>query len=56
MDTTHLNSGEKNRLKRHLEHNIPLSKYIECNNHKLALTFQHLISIFQCGGKLTFFF
>ena len=26
MDTTHLNSDEKNGLKRHLEHKVPLSK------------------------------
>ena len=30
---------EKHGLKRHLEHKVPLLKWIGCNNHKLALTF-----------------
>ena len=46
MDTTNINSGEKNGLKRHLEHKVPLLKWIGCNNHKLALTFKHLIPSF----------
>ena len=49
MDTTNVNSCEKNGLKRkHLEHKVPLLKWIGCNNHKLALTFKHLIVSFQC--------
>ena len=43
MDTTNVNFVEKNGLKRHLEHKVPLLKWIGCNNHKLALTFKHLI-------------
>ena len=43
MDTTNINSGEKNGLIRHLEHKVPLLKWIGYNNHKLALTFKHLI-------------
>ena len=43
MDTTNVNSGAKIGLKRHLEHKVPLLKWIRCNNHKLALTFKHLI-------------
>ena len=39
MDTTNVNSGEKNDLKRHLEHKVPLLKWIGCNNHKLAFFF-----------------
>ena len=42
MDTTHVNSGAKNDLKRHFEHKVPLIKWIGCNDHKLALTFKHL--------------
>ena len=49
MDITNVNSCEKNGLKRqHLEHKVPLLKWIGCNNHKLALTFKHLILSFQC--------
>ena len=52
MDTTNINSGEKNGLKRHLEHKVPLLKWIGCNNHKLALTFKHLIPSFQCVAEM----
>ena len=38
MDTTNINSGETNGLKRHLEHKVSLLKWIGCNNHKLTLT------------------
>ena len=48
MDTTNVNSGEKTGLKRLLEHDIPLLKWIGCNNHKLALCFKHLIPQFSC--------
>ena len=52
MDTTNVNSGEKNGLKRHLEHKVPLLKWIGCNNHKLALTFKHLIPPLQCVAEI----
>ena len=52
MDTTNVNSGAKNGLKRHLEHKVPLLKWIGCNNHKLALTFKHLIPSFQCVAEM----
>ena len=55
MDTANVNSGEKNDLKRHLEHRVPLSKWIGCNNHKLALTFKHLIPSFQCEAEIDIF-
>ena len=32
MDTTDINSVEKNGLKIHLEHKVPLLKWIGCNN------------------------
>ena len=48
MDTANVNCGEKNGLKRHLEHKVLLIKWIGCNNHKLALTFKHLIPSSQC--------
>ena len=56
MDTTNINSGEKNGLKRHLDHKVPLLKWIGCNNHKLALTFKHLIPSFQCIVEIDIFF
>jgi hypothetical protein len=34
MDTTNVNSGERGGLKRYLEHNVPLLRWIGCNNHK----------------------
>ena len=46
MDTTNVNSGEQNGLKRHLEHIFPMLRWIGCNNHKLALGFKHLIPQF----------
>ena len=46
MDTTNVNSGEKNGLKRHLGLKAPLLKWIGCNNHKRVLTFKHLIPSF----------
>ena len=55
MGTTNVNSGEKNGLKRHLEHKIPLLKWIGCNNHKLAKTFKHLILSLQCIAKIDIF-
>ena len=48
MDTTNVNSGERGGLKRYLEHNVPLLRWIGCNNHKLALCFKHLIPQFSC--------
>ena len=55
MNTTNINSGEKNGLKRRLEHKVPLLEWIGCNNHKLALTFKHLIPSFQCLVELDIF-
>ena len=46
MDTTNVNSGERNGLKRHLEHIAPMLRWIGCNNHKLAFCFKHLIPKF----------
>ena len=43
MDTTDVNSGEKNGLKCHLEHTVPMLQWIGCNKHKLASCFKHLI-------------
>ena len=37
MDTRNVNSGERNGLKRHLQHIVPMLHWIGCNNHKLAL-------------------
>ena len=55
MDTTNVNSGEKNGLKRYLEHKLSLLKWIGCNNHKLALTFKHLIPSFQWVAEIHIF-
>ena len=55
MDTTNVNSGEKNGLKRHLVHKVPLLKWIGCKNHKLALTFKHLIPSFHCVAEIDIF-
>ena len=55
MDTTNVNSGEKNGLKRHFEHKVSLLKWIGCNHHKLALTFKHLIPSFQCVAEINIF-
>ena len=55
MDTTNVNSGEKKGLKRRLEHKVPLLKWIGCNNHKLALTFKHLIPSLQCIAEIDIF-
>ena len=55
MDTTNINSGEKNGLKRYLERKVPLLKWIGCNNHKLALTFKHLLLSFQCVAEIDIF-
>ena len=54
MNTTNINSGEKNGLKRHLKHKVPLLKWIGCNNHNLASTFKHLIPSFQCIAYFSF--
>ena len=46
MDSTNVNSGAQNSLRRHLEHSVPMLRWIGCNNHKLALCFKHLIPQF----------
>ena len=56
MDTTNVNSGERNGLKRHLEHIVPMLRWIGCNNHKLALCFKHLIHNFLVSTTLTHFY
>ena len=43
MDTTNVNSGEKKRSKRLLQHEVPLLVWIGCGNHRLALCFKHLM-------------
>ena len=55
MDITNANSGKKNRQKRHLEHKVPLLKWIGCSNHKLALTSKYLIFSFQCIAEIHIF-
>ena len=55
LDTTNVNFGEKSGLKRHLEHKVPSLKLIGCNNHKLALTFKHLMPSFQCVTEIYIF-
>ena len=55
MNTTNVNSGEKNGLRRHLEHKISLLKWIGCNSHKLALTFKYLVPSFQCIVEIDIF-
>ena len=55
MNTTNINSGEKNGLKKHLEHKVPLLNWIGYSNHKLALTFKHLIPSFQCVAEIDIF-
>ena len=55
MVTRNVNSGEKNQVKRHLEHKVLLLKWIGPNNLQLALTFKHLIPSFQCVAKIDIF-
>lgn len=43
MDTTNVNSGDYSGLKRLLKHAVPLSVWIGCGNHKLALCVKHLL-------------
>ena len=47
MDTTNVNSGERNGLKWLLKHLIPLASWIGCGNHKVALCFKHLLPEFE---------
>ena len=56
MDATNINSGEKNELRRHLEHKVSLLKWIGCNNHMLVLTFKHLIPSFQYIAEIDIFY
>ena len=44
--TTNVNSGDQGGLKRLLKHAVPLSVWIGCGNHKLALCFKHLLGAF----------
>ena len=46
-NTTNVNSGERNGLKRLLKHLIPLASWIGCGNHKVALCFKHLLPEFK---------
>ena len=55
MDTKNVNSGKENSLKRHLEHEVPLLKWIGCKNHKLTLTSKHLIPPFHCVTEIDIF-
>ena len=55
MDTTNINSDEKNSLKRHLEHKVPLLDWTGCDNQKLTLLFKHLIPSFQCIAEIDIF-
>ena len=55
MDTANVNSDKKNGLKRHLEHKVPLLKWIGCNSLKIALTFKHLKPSFQCIAGIDIF-
>ena len=47
MDITNVNLGEKEHLKRLLQHKVPLLVWIGCGNQKLALCLKHLM------GELT---
>ena len=55
MDTTNVNSGEKNDPQKHLEHKVPLLTWVGRSNRKLVLTFKHLIPSFQCAAKIDIF-
>ena len=46
MDTTNVNSGEKDGLKRLLQHVVPIAAWIGCGNHEVALCFKHLLNEF----------
>ena len=52
MDTTNVNSGERNGLKRLLKHLISLASWIGCGNHKVALCFKHLLPEFKFAALL----
>ena len=47
MNTTNVNFGERNGLKRLLKHLIPLASWIGCGNHEIALCFKHLLLKFE---------
>ena len=51
MDTTNINSSEKNGLKRQLEHKAPLLKWKWCKNYKLALTFKNFNTVILMHGR-----
>ena len=46
-DITNVNSGRRSGLKRLLKHAVPLSVWIGCGNHKLALCLKHLLPLFS---------
>lgn len=43
VDTTNVNAGDQGGLNRLLKHAVPLSVWIVCENHKLALCFKYLL-------------
>ena len=47
MDTTNVNSSERNGLKQLLKHLIILASWIGCGNHKVAFCFKHLLPEFK---------
>ena len=47
LDGTNAMRGQHTSLQRRLEHEVPHSKYVNCQNHCLALVFIHLIPKFQ---------
>ena len=46
MDTTNVNSGGKSGTKHLLQHAIPCAVWIHCGNHKVALSFKHLLQVY----------
>ena len=46
MDTTNVNSGERDGLKQYLKNTIPHLILVGCGNHKLTLCFMHLLNQF----------
>ena len=46
MDTTNISSSKQSGLKQLLKHDVPLSNWIGCGNHEVALFSKHPLNVF----------
>ena len=46
MDSKNVNSGGKSRMKRLLQHAVPLAGWIGCGNRKVVLFFKHPLQVY----------